>query len=101
MKIELEEKDKLFINNINKDIENGEKPILYCPDKRKYSISFEVRDIAKANAFICSIVMNPNNAKEIEDLIGIRFTSLNYKEGLQIEKLKELLSRFMIELDQL
>lgn len=101
MKLVLEEKDLLYINRINEDLRSGKNPCLFCSQERHYSISFDVTDIAKANAFIVGIVMDPerSHAKEIEDLIGIRFTSLNYTENQKIGKLKYLLEHFLNELD--
>lgn len=104
MKIVLDEKDNKYIERINYDIENGEEPILFCSEKRNYSVSFDVIDIAKANNFILEIVMNPNHehAKEIEEKIGIRFTSINYSAGdSKLDELKHYLAEFMERINRI
>lgn len=81
----------------------GKRPFLFCDEKCNYSILFDVLDIGKANAFVTGVVMNPehSHAKEIEHLIGIRFTSLNYSENQKIDKSKDLLEHFLRELDNI
>ena len=104
MKIVLDDKDKSFIDKINQDISSGENIPLFVNQKKDYSISFKVKDIAKANAFIFGIIMNPDSEriKEIEELIGIRFTSINYSQGdFKLHQLKEKLRMFLDELEKL
>lgn len=103
MKIILEDKDTKYIDLVNKDLENGEEIPLFCGEKHNYSVSFDVLDIAKANAFVAGIVMTQDTEKikEIEELIGIRFTFLNFVEGHKIKALKEMLQNFLFEIDRL
>ena len=104
MKIEFEEKDLTLIDNINKDLDAGEKPILFVNEvDRQYFISFTCKDIAKANAFIRGLIRNQDfNNKELEEKFGIMIDSINYCEGdLKAKKLKSLLQDFITELDKL
>lgn len=73
---------------------------LFCFVHKSEIIQFRL--IAKANAFIYGIVMNPRNGNKIEDLIGIRFTSLNYSTGdSKLEELKKKMRTFLEELERI
>ena len=103
MKIILEDKDEDFNQKINHDLDEVQNPILFCSEKRSYSCSFDVLDIAKANAFIYGIMMNSNkeHLEELEELIGIRFTSLNYETDVKLKELKVMLKNFMEQLNRI
>lgn len=106
MQIILEEQDIQFIEKINKDLEEATEatwPALFINQKKNYSISFDVVDIAKANNFIYEIVMNPLSKRfqEIENKLGVRFTSVNYSEGdAKLNELKQHLKDFLIKLEE-
>ena len=99
MKISITEKDISFIKNVNEELTEGKNPILFVQEQGKeYGITFEVIDVAKANAFLSSIVMNCNTdaQKEVEDTIGIRFKALKYSDTVKqdvVRVLKEAIDR--------
>ena len=101
MKITLEDGEKDYIKRINDGL-SAENPIpVFCGEKKGYSLSFDVVDIAKANAFV-AYLMTPNTetAKEIEDILGVRITSINYATGdIKLNELKAKLRSFMDELN--
>ena len=105
MQIILEEQDMQFIEKINKDLEEATEatyPGLFINQKKNYSISFDVVDIAKANNFIYEIVMNPlsKHVQEIENKLGVRFTSVNYSKGdAKLDELKQHLKDFLIKME--
>ena len=102
MQIILDDKDKSYIDKLNQDLQEGKNIPLFVPKKRNYSVSFDVLDVAKANAFILGIVMNPTNekVKEVEENLGIRFTSINYSSGdAKLSELKQYLEEFMNKLN--
>lgn len=104
MQIILEEQDMQFIEKINKDLEEATYPGLFINQKKNYSISFDVVDIAKANNFIYEIVMNPlsKHVQEIENKLGVRFTSVNYSNGdAKLNELKQHLKDFLIKLEEI
>ena len=102
MKIELEEKDIAFANNINKDLEDGENVPLFVNEIGKhYFIDFSCTDIGKANAFI-DFLMNPNNNKELEEKLGMEINAICYsKNDAKIDTLKEYLRDFLENLDNI
>lgn len=101
MKIIFEDGEKEYIQRINANL-NTDNPVpVFCGEKRSYSISFDVVDIAKANAFI-SFLMSPTEEKqkEIEQMIGINIKSVNYQSGdLKLANLKSMLRKFLEELE--
>lgn len=103
VKIELDEKDKNLIDKINRDLDDGVENLpVFINAKRNYSVSFDVTDIAKANNFIYEVVMCPDRErnKQIEDLLGVSFTSINYSTGdVKLSELKQKIKEFLHELD--
>lgn len=81
MKFELTEKDESYIKKINDDIESGENdlPLFVNETDRSYFFEFKAVDIAKANAFACTL-MNPNKefVDMMRDVCGINVTQISY-----------------------
>lgn len=103
MKFILEEHDLRNIDNINKDIQDGQDPPLfvsYTPGKRYY-LEFETTDIAKANTFVVNM-MNSNNAKYIEEILGINIKCIAYSgPDRKIDSIKEFLRNALNELERM
>ena len=101
MKIVLEDKDIRYINLLKNELGQEDSHALFINDLGSFSFSFDVVDIPKANAFICGIALTKDRkkVKEIEETIGIRFTSLNFEENIKINKVKELLNRALKEIE--
>ena len=100
MKFVLEEGDERFINNINRSIEEGELPPLFVSrTDTRYYIEFECTDIAKANAFVYTLM---NNDKSLKEDIGIDVKCIAYSHpDRKISKLKKLLQNVIEQLDRL
>lgn len=96
MKIEFELKDIRFINNINKEIAIGNTVPLFV-DKldRKFNLSFTCTDVAKANAFLTSFMIDIPR-KKLEEEFGIRLDSLDY--SINNSELKKRLQSIIDEL---
>lgn len=101
MKIVLEDGDLEYIKKINQNLlENKEHPI-FCSEKKNYSFSFDVRDIAKANAFVL-FLMDPKMEKQIEDTAGIRAISVGSSMGdRKLHSLKNMLQEFLENLERI
>lgn len=103
MKIVLEDREKDYIKRINESLSTDNPIPVFCGEKKGYSLSFDVVDIAKANTFV-SYLMTPNTetVKEIEDTLGVRITSINYVTGdIKLNELKAKLQNFMEELNRI
>ncbi len=101
MKIILEDSEKDYIKRINDGLSIENPLAVLCGEKKGYSISFDVVDIAKANAFI-AYLMSPKKTKEIENILGIRVASVNYATGdVKLNELKHCLKKFLVELDNI
>ena len=104
MDIIMSDKDKIFIDNVNEDLkENKNECILIANEIGKdYSLNFKVLDIAKANAFLYSIVLQQDTEKlkEIRDTIGIEFTSISYGYR-EKERIKSILKDAIREIDRI
>jgi len=104
MKIELDERDLKYINNVNEDLENGEEPILFVNTlTNDYYINFRCVDLAKANNFIGMLLCPRDNMKNlVEENFGIKVNSLNFCEGdHKLSTLKSYLKEFMEKLDNI
>ena len=103
MKFILEEHDQRNIDNINKDIQDGQDPPLFvsgAPGKRYY-LEFETTDIAKANIFVVNM-MNSNNAEYIEETLGINIKCIAYSgPDRKIDSIKEFLRNALNELERM
>ena len=102
MNITMNENDKIFIDNVNEDLRENKKDCILVVNNTdvQYSLNFKVLDVAKANAFLYSIVLqpDPNKLNEIKDTIGIEFTSISYNH-IEKEKIKSILQNAIRELD--
>lgn len=103
MKIVLEDKDVENINRFKGKSEQKDSHMPLINNSDNLSISFDVLDAAKAQNFLLDIVLTNDNkkVKEIEETIGIRFTSLNFEENIKINKVKELLNRALKEIESI
>lgn len=101
MRIILEDNDKNYIEKINQGL-NTDNPVpVFCGEKKEYLISFEVMDIAKASSFVAHL-MSSQKTKEVEDILGLRVTSINYSIGdVKLRELKYKLERFLEELNDI
>lgn len=102
MRFELSEKDKRFIEGVNKDLSEGENiPLFINEVGRRYYINFECLDVAKANLFALILLSsNPETEKNVEEVLGIRVNSLNYFDGdTRIGELKNYLREFLEKLE--
>lgn len=97
MKFELEEKDLKAIENINRDIKKGKKlnRMLFEKPGGKYSISFTVKDPAKANCFIFNTLFQGRDTEKITDITGVEFTSLNFKDNIVLNNIEERLQSML------
>ena len=103
MKIILEDGEKDYIRRINESLGTDNPIPVFCGEKKGYSLSFDVVDIAKASAFV-AYLMTPQAevTKEIEDILGLRVTSINYSAGdIKLNELKSKLQDFMEELNRI
>lgn len=103
MKIILEDGEKDYIKRINESLGTDNPIPVFCGEKKGYSLFFDVVDIAKASAFV-AYLMTPNTetVKEIEDILGVRITSINYATGdAKLNELKSKLQNFMNELNRI
>ena len=100
MKIELDEKDKRFINRINEDLNNKESiPLFVGQIDKDYFIKFTCKDVAKANAFVMAF-MNNNNSDALLNDYGVEIKALNYCFGdNKITEIKNKVQEFINELD--
>ena len=100
MKFVLEEGDERFINNVSRNIEEGEMlPLLVSRTNTRYYIEFECTDIAKANAFVYTLM---NNNESLKEGIGIDVKCVAYSHpDRKISKLKKLLQNVIEQLDRL
>lgn len=97
MKIEFEEKDNIFIDNINKELNNENKLALFIDKKdRNFYLEFTCTDVAKANAFLMYFMINAS-CKELEEKFGIRLSSLKYS----LANTNELKDRLQSIIDEL
>lgn len=103
MKIILEYGDKDYIKRINESLSTDDPIPVFCGEKKGYSISFDVVDIAKASAFVAYLMTsNTETVKEIEDILGVRIISINYATGdIKLNELKAKLQNFMDELNRI
>ena len=99
MKIEFDEKDREYIDRINKDLEAGEDiPLFINQVGNTYYINFTCTDVAKANAFVMEFLRPRGNMEEF----GIHVNSLNFCEGdNKVYQLKEYLQNFLNQLDEI
>lgn len=79
MKIVLEEKDLKYIDTINDAIKNGQCLPVFIDNGETFYIQFTVKDVAKANAFVCHI-FGPDRKKEIEEDLGLSVNKIGYNE---------------------
>lgn len=105
MKFILEERDKILIDNINKDLEeNKDIPLFVNKKGGKYYLEFECDDIAKANAFVM-YMMAPNEEihENIRENFGIDITAFSYSnpKDREIENLKNMLRETLDKLEKL
>lgn len=103
MKFILEDHDLRNIDKINKDLQDGLQPPLYVSGEpgKKYYLEFETTDIAKANIFVANM-MNSNNAKYIEETLGIDIKCISYSSpDRKIDSLKEFLRNALNELERM
>ena len=97
MKFELEEKDLKAIEDINRDIKVGKKltGLVFEEPGGKYSISFTVKDPAKANYFIYNTLFQGRDREKIIDITGVDFTSLNFKDNNVLNNIEERLQTML------
>lgn len=104
MKIELDEKDLKYIQNINEGLSNGENLPVFIPEKgKRYFIEFTCEDVAKANAF-AMMFMNPNPEKvtELREIFGITVNCISYCNGdSKLSELKQYLQSFLQSLENI
>lgn len=81
MKLVLDERDKKFESRVN----SGEYPrnhLLYNETDKEYSINFKIKDLAKANNFLFTLInFSGDPSEETKQLIeatGIEVTVANY-----------------------
>lgn len=104
MKLIREEDDDRREEALRKQIEAEPDTLRIVNGKRKYSISFEVLDEARANNFLGNIMLANacGNHPEMEELMGIRCTSINFDQVQpKLGKLREMLKQFDMELEVL
>lgn len=98
MRILFDDKDEKYMENITKHIEDGnlqDIPLLASETGRIYHISFEVTDIAKANAFLNAFIFNDAIFKEDSGIKpnAIHFTDPKYNIIEILENTIEQLKR--------
>lgn len=104
MKLIRDEDDDQREEAFRKEIEAEPDSLRIVNAGRKYSISFEILDEARANNFVGSILLANvcGNHPEIEDMMGINCTSLNLDQVQpKIGKLKEMINKFALQLEEL
>lgn len=102
MRFECDEKDNRYIENVNKDIADGQEISAFVNNVGgEYFINFTCTDVAKANNFILNL-LSPSKQDYIEETLGIKVNSLNYCHGdHKIQTLKQYLQSFMEALDRI
>ena len=93
MKFELEEKELEMIEKINRDIKEGEDldRLIFKKPGGVFSISFTVKDVAKANLFISNLLFNGKETIKNTETFGVEFTSLNFSDNIVLDSLEERL----------
>lgn len=104
MKIDIDENDKRYVNEINECLAAGEDIPLFISEKgRKYYFEFTCEDVGKANLFAV-MLMNPSpeKVKELNENFGITVNAISYKDPApNVHKIKELLQLLSQELDSI
>lgn len=104
MKLILEENDGKREEAFREEVKAEPDTLRLVHAGNKYSISFEILDEARANNFIGNILLANacGNNPEIEELMGIRCTSLNFDQAQpKIMQLREMVNQFALELETL
>ena len=101
MKFELDDKDKKYIDNINKDLNSGVMPPIFINQiGKEYTFKFKCTDIAKANLFASMLL--GENVDKLNKMFGIEVLSLNYNclEG-ERDRVKQILQDCIDKLDSI
>ena len=103
MKIEFNEKELNYMENINQSIKNKEDvPLFINTIGHTYTFEFTCTDIAKANLFAVMMMGSNDDANYFRDTFGIDVKCLNYSAGdRKINELKGYLNQFLNDLDNI
>lgn len=98
MKIVFEENDLELIEEINKSIETNNDRIILLADQinKEYGLSFEITNIAKANAFLFYIM---GKSSDFEKESGIRIKELRFANINNKEKIINILKNAMQQIE--
>lgn len=96
MRIEFDEKDKKYIENMNKYIEDSKNPTILFEKDKKYYLEITCSDVAKANRFITTLLYHDEELKDT----GIKVTAVHLTPAVKRE-LKESLLHLIDKVDNM
>lgn len=104
MKLVFDDGDKKRIERIN----SGEIPpnnLLYNKTDKEYSINFKIKDLAKANNFLFTLInFSGDPSEETKQLIeatGIDITQLNYYPAISSQNVDSIKAQLQAIIDSL
>lgn len=104
MKLVLDERDKKFESRVN----SGEFPrnhLLYNKTDKEYSINFKIKDLAKANNFLFTLInFSGDPSEETKQLIeatGIDVTVINYYPAISSQNVDSIKAQLQAIIDSL